>query len=103
MKITVTESMFKDAFVRMNRADNFSSAGLSALFEFLEDMEKDIGEEYELDVIALCCDFSEEHYSSIASDYGIDGDFDTLLEYLEGETLVIHADEDTGKILYRNF
>lgn len=103
MKITVTESMFKDAFVRMNRADNFSSAGLSALFEFLEDMEKDIGEEYELDVIALCCDFSEGHYSSIASDYGIDGDFDTLLEYLEGETLVIHADEDTGKILYRNF
>lgn len=103
MKITVTESMFKDAFVKMNRADQFSGEGLSALYEFLSEMEVDTGEEYELDVIALCCDFSEEHYSSIASDYGIDGDFDTLLEYLEDETLVIHADEDTGYILYQNF
>src|SRR5690554_2842180 len=103
MKITVTENMFKEQFVRMNRADNFSSAGLSALFEFLEDMEKDIGEEYELDVIGLCCDFSEEHYTDIADDYGIEADFHEVLEYLENETIVVCAAISTGYILYKNF
>src|SRR5690554_2274150 len=111
MKITVNESMFKDAFVRMNRADNFSSAGLSALFEFLEDMEKVIGEECELDVIALCCDFTESDIDTIVNDYDIDlsdcvdleDQFNIVLDFLESETTVIYSDENTGTILYRNF
>jgi len=111
MKITVTENMFKEQFVRMNRADNFSSAGLSALFEYLEDMEKDIGEEYELDVIALCCDFTESDIDTIANDYDIDlsdcveleEQFNIVLDFLESETTVIYSDEDTGTILYANF
>ena len=103
MKITVTESMFKDEFIRMNRGDNFSSAGLSALFEILEEMEQDIGEEFELDVIGLCCDFSEEYYQDIADNYGIEGDFDEVLEYIASEALVVYANEETGYILYQNF
>lgn len=112
MKITVTESMFKEQFVIMNRADNFSSAGLSALFEFLEDCETDLGEEFELDVITLCCDFTEDHYSDIADDGDIDlsgceGDegeeFAAVVEYLEENTTVVYSDEDTGMILYRVF
>lgn len=111
MKITVTESMFKNAFVEMGRKDNFTYAGLSALFEYLEDCEKDVGEEYELDVIALCCDFTEESYQDIGRNYDIEVSdceteediFYTVLDFLENETTVIHSDEDTGMILYRNF
>src|SRR5690554_7969046 len=72
MKIIVNESMFKDQFKAYGREDNFSRTGLSALFEYLEDMEKDVGEEYEFDVIALCCEFTESDIDTIANDYGID-------------------------------
>lgn len=111
MKITVTENMFKDQFKAVGREENFSNAGLSALFEYCEDQEQDIGEEWELDIIALCCEFTESDIDTIASDYSIDlsdcGDledqFNVVLDYLESETTVIYSDEKTGLILYTNF
>jgi hypothetical protein len=59
MKTNVTVSDFRDAFRDCNRQDSFSYEGLGALFEWLEQYEDDCGTEVELDVIALCCDFSE--------------------------------------------
>lgn len=59
MKQTVNSYDFVDAFRDHNRQDQFSYSGLHALFEYLEQIEEDTGEEMELDVIALCCDFSE--------------------------------------------
>ena len=59
MKQTVTRSGFAQAFHNANRGDNFSHAGLDALYDYLTELESDTGEEYELDVIALCGDFSE--------------------------------------------
>ena len=41
------------------RPDNFSREGLRALFAYLTDFEESIGEEYELDVIGLCCEYHE--------------------------------------------
>ena len=111
MKITVTESMFKDQFKAYGREDNFSNAGLSALFEHLTESEQDVGEEMELDVIALCCEFTESSVTEIIGDYGFDfpdcvemeDQFNAVLEYLENETVVVYSDEDTGMILYQNF
>ena len=60
---TVTESMFHDAFVRMGRKDQFSYEGRAALYGYLADLADDTGEPFELDVIGLCCDFTE--YESI--------------------------------------
>lgn len=67
-------------------------------------MEGDIGEEIELDVIALCCEYTE--YSSIQelnkdrSGYGPD-DYETekeALEALENDTTVIYnRDDRTGE------
>ena len=71
MKQTIYLSDFRDAFDRM-RPNNFSYEGLEVLFEYLEDCERDIGEESELDVIALCCDFSEDTVTNIAGQYDID-------------------------------
>lgn len=50
---------FQYAFQNMNRANNFSYEGLRALFDYIEQLEEDMGEEIELDVIALCCEYSE--------------------------------------------
>ena len=72
MKTTVSRYDFERAFVDADRKENFSYEGLKVLFEYLEQYEEDTGEEIELDVIALCCDYSEESSEDIARNYSID-------------------------------
>jgi len=50
---------FRRAFTDYDRACQFSYEGLTALFEWLEELAADTGTPYELDVIALCCEFTE--------------------------------------------
>jgi hypothetical protein len=59
MIITVNFRMFQDAFIIMGRSNQFSYAAQRALFDYLEEIEADSGQEMELDVIALCCEFME--------------------------------------------
>ena len=71
MKQTVSVYDFHRAFETYNRKDNFSYEGLNALFEWLESLGDDTGEEQELDVIGLCCDFSEyENLKDFQESYG---------------------------------
>ena len=85
MKQTITESQFRDAF-RDIRPNNFSYAALGELYEWLEQYEEDTEQEMELDVIALCCDFSEYTLEELENDYGY------LAEGEELETLEEWAD-----------
>ena len=59
MKQSISFNQFHDAFRDHNRLDNFTYDGLKALFAYLEDLAEDCGTDFELDVIALCCEFSE--------------------------------------------
>lgn len=54
---------FYNAFVRMGRQDQFSLEALDALLEYYEEYEDSTGEQIELDVIAICCDWTE--YNSL--------------------------------------
>ena len=58
MKQTINLSQFRDEFKAI-RPDNFSYEGLNELFEYLEECEACDASEMELDVIAICCDFSQ--------------------------------------------
>lgn len=49
------ERMFKD----MGRQEQFSKDGFVALFEYLDDLSEETGEDIQIDIEALCCDFSE--------------------------------------------
>ena len=89
MKQTVTESMFRDSF--RNRPENFSHAGLGALYNYLEELEAETGEEIELDPIALCCDFAE--YANLAELQGDYADIDDMQD-LEDQTTVIPLGDD---------
>tara|TARA_R110000744_G_C19371770_1_gene563263 strand:+ start:87004 stop:87339 length:336 start_codon:yes stop_codon:yes gene_type:complete len=111
MKTQVTASDFTKAFHDMNRADNFSYEGLQALFNFLEQMEEDTGEESELDVIALCCDFNEDTLEDVISSYSIDvsnaeGDedeqADIVEDYLNENTMLV-SHLDNGSFVYQAF
>lgn len=63
MKITVTESMFLEEFKNSSRADQFSRAALIAIFNHIEECERDLppdeGSDIELDIIQICCDYAE--------------------------------------------
>lgn len=105
MKTTVNFYTFRDAFKAI-RPDNFTSEGLSVLWDYLEQYEEDCGEELELDVIALCCDFNEDSTKNIASDYridveGLDEDeiTEAVREYLEDEGALVGEVE--GGFVYR--
>jgi hypothetical protein len=72
MKTTVSRYDFERAFVDADRKENFSYEGLNALFDYLESYEEETGQEIELDVIALCCDYTEDTVKGIAEAYGLE-------------------------------
>ena len=59
MKSNVNFSDFVDSFKDMDRENNFSYKGKEALYNYLIELEEDTGQELNLDVIAICCDYSE--------------------------------------------
>ena len=92
---------FTNAFRDYNRADNFSYAGLKALFFYLEEVSEDMGEDIVLDVIGICCDFTEyESVQEIAESYNIQGDTQEILSYLYDRTSVI---DFKGGIIIQNY
>jgi hypothetical protein len=114
MKTTVSAIDFVDAFRRMGRVDQFSYAALRALFEHIEELEAETGEEYELDVIALCCDWQEFKTAlEAAVEYGFDAgesaksfghesdsDETEALDWLREQTQVVEFD---GGVLVMGF
>ena len=72
MKQTVNNSAFHDAFVSYGRTDNFSYEARDMLFDYFESIERDTGEEIELDVIAICCEYTEDSLEDVIANYSID-------------------------------
>ena len=95
MKTTVNCSDFEDAFRNHNRQDQFTYDGKKALYDWLKDLEDGQGEEIELDVIALCCEFTE--YRDIVefqANYSHAGDYETI-EDIENDTTIIKINDDS--------
>ena len=109
MKTTVSLYDFREAFRQYDRANSFSYDGYRVLFEYLEQLGDDIGEEIELDVIALCCEYDEGTPEDIADAYSYDleGDDDdekrdNLIDWLNDRTMVCGVTDD-GLIVYQAF
>jgi hypothetical protein len=108
MKTTVTFSEFRDSFQKI-RPDNFSYQGQRKLFDYFEEFEQSTGEEIELDVIAICCDFSEDTFQNIADQYGLDlSKYETdeekqeaVADYLSDQG--VYVGEAGECIIYRSF
>lgn len=104
MKQTINRYEFVEAFRSMDRYDCFGYTALQALFDYLEDYEDSTGEEMELDVIAICCDWTnyddaagaaEEMITSFERDEEEDDDdYEArALEELQNHTTVIEHDD----------
>jgi hypothetical protein len=90
MKQTLTTSQIA-YLLHVDSNANWSYAGARALAEWLQEMEESTGEETELDVVAIRCDFSEwKSLQEWAADY-FGGDWRT--EFSDFSEEVERADE----------
>ena len=93
---TITKSDFTTAFHRAGRGNNFTYEGLIALYDYLEEYEDSTGEQIELDVIGICCEYNEyESLEEFQEDYSEDYQ---SIEEIEHATQVIMID-DTSFII----
>lgn len=100
MKTTLTTYDIANALLADDNA-NWSRAGAFALAEWLEEMERDTGEEMDLDVVAIRCDFSE--YESL-QDWACEYWGTTLIEACESmgideATATSDYDEDINEAI----
>jgi len=93
MKQTISKYQFIDEFKSWDTYKNhFSYEGLTALYDYMEELENDCEMEIELDVVAFCCDFMEyKNLNEFQKDYS--KTYKTF-EDIENETIVIYVDND---------
>ena len=110
MKQSVNFHDFIDSFKRFDRYDAFGYDALRIIFDYLEEYENQTGEEIELDVIAICCEYNVQHYSDIARDYDVDiegMDEDEakqhVMNYLCDNTTVLGETDDNCNFVYQCF
>jgi len=95
MKRTINFNDFVDEFNCFeDRKDQFSYQGKRSLFEYLEYYEEDTGEQIELDIVALCCEFTE--YDSLEEFHKNYPEAYDTLETIEEQTVVIPILDNAG-------
>ena len=107
MKTTVTRYDFHRAF-ETTRPHNFSYAAIGALFDYFEQYENDCKVEIELDVVAICCDYSEDTFAELIRQYNIPinsdyGEFEEIqiVDWMADRTTIIAVLDDS--VVYLNF
>ena len=94
---------FVKAFKEADRGDQFSIECLKMLYDYIEDLSNDMGQDLELDVIALCCQYAEYNKEDFLNDYSfdgidcidsleqaiLDGDIDCIIDYHLGNDILL--------------
>ena len=96
MKQTISFYDFERAFADCGRADQFSYEGKRALFDWIEELDDSCGTETELDVIALCCEFTE--YDDL-NEFNCDYDNNWSLGDISDHTTLIDIPDEHGFII----
>lgn len=101
-------SQFRDQFHRCGRGGQFSYEALGLLFEYLDNCGSDV----ELDVVGICCEFSESSWDDITTNYSFDIDslegldedekIEVVRSYLEDNTSVV-GETSTGSFVFVQF
>ena len=107
MKEYVNKYTFRNRFRSSdNYANQFSTKGLDALFEYIEEVEDDIGEEFEFDMVGICCDYTEyddiedfhNDYGAMKEEYGTSAQIYKTLDDIREQTTVIEI-PDTERFI----
>ena len=95
MKQAVNFYEFRKAFNEI-RPNNFSHEGLAVLFDWFRAFEEETNTEIDLDVIAVCCDYTQSTITEALNDYGLNN-----LDELVAETIVMSVNDN--EIIYLNY
>jgi hypothetical protein len=106
---SVSSYDFHNAFKLRGRETQFSYEALDLLFNYFEELETRENP-IELDVIAICCDYSECTHEEIANNYSIEDLEDLSIEdknqaiedFLNDNTILIGITSDS-KLVYLQF
>ena len=99
MYTRVTEDNFRNTFLASaNYSENFSYNGLTALYDYFEELEADLDESIEFDLVAIAGEYSELTIDELRDNYSIDKDID-VIEYLQENTIVIEIENSDSVII----
>lgn len=108
-------------FKQCGRENHFSYEGFNALYDYLDEHSDVVGEDFKVDVIALCCDFTEysdwgELYNNYSYSYNNesktfeelkeDNELSDFMEWVQDRTTVIEVTDyknNTVGIIIQNF
>ena len=93
-------SDFLEEFKKYNREDVFTYQGKKALFEYLNELSESIGQPIELDIIDICCNFTEyNNLQQFMDDYGYTIEDIEDIEEIQEHTTLIKINEGKGFII----
>lgn len=111
------EQLFREC----GRENHFSYEGFDALYDYLDEYSDGVGEDFKVDVIAICCDFTEyESWENLYNNYSYsynnksetfeeleeNGGLDDFKEWVQNRTTVIEVTNyknDIVGIIIQNF
>lgn len=90
---TLDFSDFRNEF-HSYRRNNFSEEALQVIFDYLEDCYS--SDNFEIDVISICCDFREYNSSEMLTEYAIEIEpdmteeniIDVIRDFLNDQTII---------------
>lgn len=106
---TISASDLYHMACRIDRGHNFGYDGWNAIGEYLEELSDGTGEDYEVDIVGICCDYSmAESVDEFFNEYGkyssIDPEeweemdeeekLEAIEEYLQDNTSVVICEEN---------
>lgn len=116
MLVTTIDNAYQleQLFRECGRENHFSYEGLNALYDYLDEYSDEVGEDFKVDVIALCCDFTEysgweELYNNYSYSYNNesktfeeleeDNELDDFKEWVQDRTTVIDVTDYKNNIV----
>ena len=98
MYTRVTEDNFRNTFLTSDYKNNFSYGGLTALYNYFEELEDELNESIEFDLIAIAGEYSELTIEELRDNYSINKDID-VIKYLQENTIVIEIENSDSVII----
>ena len=98
---------FRREFERYDRGNRFSDEAMEELYNYYDDL----GEPYELDVIEICCNWTEyENLEEYVKEYMNESDFEGMDDDEKEEIIIDNLDNNTyftrldnGGLLIQNY
>lgn len=116
MLVTTIDSGYQleQLFREHGRENHFSYEGFNALYDYLYDCSEELGKDFKVDVIAICCDFTEysgweELYNNYSYSYNNESEpfeeleendgLDDFKEWVQDRTTVIEVTDYKNNIV----